>query len=98
VLALALALIQSVVPMLGARWRDDTLMGVAGTTALAQFAFVAIAFAALTASYVASDFSVPMCSRIALGDAAHLQVHQRAEQRQMRTQSSIEPSWFPRCW
>ena len=30
VLALGLALIQSVVPMLGARLRDDTLMGVAG--------------------------------------------------------------------
>src|SRR6202007_2911991 len=58
VLALALALIQSAVPMLGARWRDDALMGVAGTTARAQFGFVAVAFAALTASYVASDFSV----------------------------------------
>ena len=58
VLALGLALIQSVVPMVGARLRDDTLMGVAGPTALAQFAFVAMAFAALTASYVASDFSV----------------------------------------
>ena len=33
-------------------------MGVAGPTALAQFAFVAAAFAALTACYVASDFSV----------------------------------------
>jgi cytochrome c-type biogenesis protein CcmF len=58
VLALALALVQSVVPMLGARLRDATLMGVAGPAALAQFAFVAIAFAALTASYVTSDFSV----------------------------------------
>ena len=38
VLALGLALIQSVVPMVGARLRDDTLMGVAGPTALAQFA------------------------------------------------------------
>ena len=33
-------------------------MGVAGTTALAQFAFVTTSFAALTASYVTSDFSV----------------------------------------
>ena len=33
-------------------------MGVAGPTALAQFAFVAVAFAALTACYVTSDFSV----------------------------------------
>src|SRR3954471_19670580 len=58
VLALGLALIQSVVPIVGARLRDDTLMGVAGPTALAQFAFVATAFVALTACYVASDFSV----------------------------------------
>src|SRR5215212_3101526 len=58
VLALGLALIQSVVPMIGARLRDDTLMGVAGPAALAQFVFVAAAFAALTACYVGSDFSV----------------------------------------
>src|SRR3954453_16852140 len=58
VLALGLALIQSVVPMLGARLRDDTLMGVAGPATLAQFAFVAVSFAALTACYVGSDFSV----------------------------------------
>ncbi len=58
VLALGLALIQSVVPMVGARLRDDTLMGVGGPTALAQFAFVAVSFTALTACYVGSDFSV----------------------------------------
>src|SRR3954468_10172441 len=58
VLALGLALIQSVVPIVGAWLRDDTLTGVAGPTALAQFAFVATAFATLTACYVTSDFSV----------------------------------------
>ncbi len=58
VLALGLALIQGVVPLLGARLRDDTLMAVAGPTALAQFVFIGIAFAALAACYVASDFSV----------------------------------------
>src|SRR5437764_5817673 len=58
VLALGLALIQSVVPIVGARLRDDTLTGVAGSTARAQFIFVAISFAALTACYVISDFSV----------------------------------------
>jgi len=36
VLALALALIQSTVPMLGARLRDPALMNVARSTALAQ--------------------------------------------------------------
>ena len=58
VLALGLALIQAIMPIVGARLNDDTLMGVAGPTALAQFLFVALAFGALTASYVASDFSV----------------------------------------
>ena len=58
VLALGLALVQACVPLVGARLRDDTLMGVAGPAALAQFVFVAAAFAALTACYVGSDFSV----------------------------------------
>ena len=58
VLALALALIQATVPICGARMRDSVLMGVAGSTAVAQFAFVAISFGALAASYVTSDFSV----------------------------------------
>ena len=47
VLALALALIQSTVPMAGARWRDAALMNVARSTALAQLLFVAISFTAL---------------------------------------------------
>src|ERR1700722_18724354 len=44
--------------MLGARKNDPVLMGVGSPTAIAQFAFVAIAFAALIACYVRSDFSV----------------------------------------
>jgi cytochrome c-type biogenesis protein CcmF len=58
VLALAIALIQSTVPLFGARKGDALLMGVAEPTALAQFAFVAISFGALVACYVSSDFSV----------------------------------------
>jgi cytochrome c-type biogenesis protein CcmF len=58
VLALGLALVQATVPIYGARRDDRTLMAVAGPTALAQFLFVAAAFAALTACYVTSDFSV----------------------------------------
>ncbi len=58
VLALALALVQSIAPIIGARTHDAALMNVAGSTALAQFAFVAISFGALTACYVTSDFSV----------------------------------------
>jgi cytochrome c-type biogenesis protein CcmF len=58
VLALALALIQSVVPLIGARTRDGSLMAVAEPTALAQFGFVALSFAMLVSCYVGSDFSV----------------------------------------
>jgi cytochrome c-type biogenesis protein CcmF len=58
VLALALALIQSWSPVLGARKGDIALMKLADSTALAQFAFVVVAFGALTYCYVTSDFSV----------------------------------------
>ncbi|RTL51317.1 MAG: heme lyase CcmF/NrfE family subunit [Bradyrhizobiaceae bacterium] len=58
VLALALALIQSFVPIIGARVQDAALMNVARTTALAQFVFVAGSFAALVTLHVTSDFSV----------------------------------------
>ena len=58
VLALALGLIQSIVPVIGVRRRDDALMRLGNSTALAQFAFVAVSFSALTICYVTSDFSV----------------------------------------
>jgi cytochrome c-type biogenesis protein CcmF len=58
VLALALALTQSVVPLIGAQLREPRLMGVAGPVAVAQFAFTLFAFGALTVAYVVSDFSV----------------------------------------
>src|SRR5437660_5525013 len=58
VLALALALIQSVVPLIGARMRDGAMMAVAEPTALAQFGFVALSFVMLVSCYVGSDFSV----------------------------------------
>jgi cytochrome c-type biogenesis protein CcmF len=58
VLALALGLMQSLVPVIGARRSDAALMGLADYTALMQFGFVALSFGALTACYVTSDFSV----------------------------------------
>ncbi|HET7887570.1 MAG TPA: heme lyase CcmF/NrfE family subunit [Bradyrhizobium sp.] len=58
VLAFGLALIQSTVPILGARWREYSLMNVARSTAVAQLMFVAASFAALVTLHVASDFSV----------------------------------------
>jgi cytochrome c-type biogenesis protein CcmF len=58
VLALGLALVQASVPIWGARTRDPALMAVGTSTALAQFGFVALSFAALTWCHVASDFSL----------------------------------------
>src|SRR5471032_1158 len=58
VLALALGLIQSIAPVIGARSRDGSLMRLASSTALMQFGFVALSFLALTICYVTSDFSV----------------------------------------
>lgn len=58
ILALALALLQTVLPAWGARTGDATLMGVATPVALAFFLFVSLAFAALVTLYLTSDFSV----------------------------------------
>ncbi|HVV40092.1 MAG TPA: heme lyase CcmF/NrfE family subunit [Nitrobacter sp.] len=58
VLALGLALIQSTVPIIGARLNDGALMNVARSTALAQLLFVLASFAALVTLHVTSDFSV----------------------------------------
>jgi cytochrome c-type biogenesis protein CcmF len=58
VLALALALVQSVVPFVGARLRDSSLMSVAQPVAIAQFLLVAFAYGALTYAHVVSDFSL----------------------------------------
>src|SRR5690242_4412685 len=58
VLALALALIQSTVPLVGARLRDPALMNVARSAAVGQLLFVGMSFAALVTLHVISDFSV----------------------------------------
>ena len=58
VLALALGLIQSVAPIIGAKTRDTALMRLATSTALMQFVLVALSFGALVTCYVTSDFSV----------------------------------------
>src|SRR6516225_5834676 len=57
-LALGLAFIQGTMPIVGARTNDPVLMSMAAPTALAQFAFVAMAFVALATCYATSDFSV----------------------------------------
>ncbi len=58
ILALCLALVQAVVPMIGAARRNMAWMTLGQGTAVAQFLLVAIAFGALIHAYVVSDFSV----------------------------------------
>ncbi|MDE2310334.1 MAG: heme lyase CcmF/NrfE family subunit [Betaproteobacteria bacterium] len=57
-LALFLALIQGVLPILGAARGDAVLMGLARPAALGQFVFVALAFGCLTQAFLSNDFSV----------------------------------------
>ncbi|WP_424966252.1 heme lyase CcmF/NrfE family subunit [Dinoroseobacter sp. S375] len=57
-LALAAALVQSVLPMAGAARRNVLWMQSAITTALIQCALLAVAFAALMRSFIVSDFTV----------------------------------------
>lgn len=58
VLALALALVQSVIPVWGSRTRDAALMAIAPPVAIMQFLLIATAYAALTYAHVVSDFSL----------------------------------------
>jgi cytochrome c-type biogenesis protein CcmF len=57
-LALIAALVQSVVPMLGAARGNRLWMELGGATASAQFMLLLVAFAALMWSFVVSDFTV----------------------------------------
>jgi cytochrome c-type biogenesis protein CcmF len=58
VLALALALVNAIVPLWGVASRDARLMAVAPSVTLVHFVFVAFAFFALTYAHVVSDFSL----------------------------------------
>ncbi len=58
VLGFVVALVQGVVPLVGAQRGNAGLMAVAPAASLAQFLAVGTAFAALTYAYVVSDFSV----------------------------------------
>src|SRR3989337_2375881 len=58
ILALGVAIVQTLLPLIGARDRDPQLAAVAAPAAQMQFVLVAIAFSALTVAYVTSDFSV----------------------------------------
>ena len=58
ILALAVALVQGTLPLLGAARGDIRLMDLGRTAALTQALLVIVAFGALTQAYVTSDFSV----------------------------------------
>src|SRR5678815_2573684 len=74
IVALLVAIVQGIVPMLGAARRDGTLMAVAVPAARAQFALVAIAFGCLAYSFVTSDFSV---ENVAMHSNSQLPAHYR---------------------
>jgi cytochrome c-type biogenesis protein CcmF len=57
-LALALSLVQSTVPLIGAQTGDGRLMRMGSTTAIGVFGLIGLSFAALVSAYVTSDFSV----------------------------------------
>lgn len=57
-LALSLALVQSILPIVGAGKGNLRLMQSAGATAYGQVVFVGLAFAALMNAFVTSDFTV----------------------------------------
>lgn len=58
ILALAVALVQTVLPLWGAQTRNASLMAVAEPAAAIQFVLIAASFAALTYAFVVSDFSL----------------------------------------
>jgi cytochrome c-type biogenesis protein CcmF len=58
IIALCIALVQGVLPIVGAARGEVTWMNVARPAAQGQFVFVAIAFGCLAYSFVSNDFSV----------------------------------------
>ncbi|TPJ07221.1 heme lyase CcmF/NrfE family subunit [Mesorhizobium sp. B2-7-3] len=58
VLAFALSLVQTIVPLFGARLNNQRLMAVGGPVAVTGFALTALSFAALASAYASSDFSL----------------------------------------
>ncbi len=58
IIALLLALTQSILPMIGASRGKQSWVAVAAPAGQAQFIFVAIAFCCLGYSFIVNDFSV----------------------------------------
>ncbi len=60
ILAFMVAIVQMVVPMIGAQRRNTTWMGVAEPAAYAQFILITFSFGVLTYAFVTSDFSLSL--------------------------------------
>ncbi|MEM8749429.1 MAG: heme lyase CcmF/NrfE family subunit [Pseudomonadota bacterium] len=58
ILALSLAMVQSVLPIVGSKVNSEKLMATAGSTSIAIFLFLSLSFACLMWAYATSDFSV----------------------------------------
>ncbi len=58
ILALGVALVQGIVPIVGSVRGDERLMGIARPAAAAQFLVMLTAYACLTTAFVTDDFSV----------------------------------------
>jgi cytochrome c-type biogenesis protein CcmF len=63
ILALSLAVIQGVLPMIGAHRNNEAMMSVARPAAFGQFFFVAVSFACLIYAFVIQGFSRLECAR-----------------------------------
>jgi len=63
IIAFAVAIVQSVVPVVGAARNQAGLIAIARPAALTQFLFVGLAYAALTHAFIVHDFSVLYVSR-----------------------------------
>ena len=62
ILAFCVALLQAVIPMVGAARNDARMMEFGDRAAVGQFALLAFAFVALTSVFVRSDFSVKLAA------------------------------------
>jgi len=62
ILALFTSLAQGVLPMVGAQKNSTNLMAFGDRAAILSFTLLALSFAALTATFIASDFSVKLAA------------------------------------
>ena len=98
-LALGLALIQGIMPIVGTRTNDPVLMSIAAPAALAQFVFVAIAFARARRMLRRVRLLGAQCLReFQFGDAADLPAHQHLGQpRRLDDAVGVDPGVLRRA-